>query len=369
MKAIYKKNILLFIPLFILMIISFFCMYQAKFIRPSFNNYLYKQIIWFIVGFIILFILKKTKIKFLFEYSFILYLISNILLILVLFIGHEAGGARAWFNFKIFNFQPSEFMKITLSLYLANICNDFNNNRNSEFKFILKCIIITLIPSILVFLEPDTGAVIFYLLILFAILLVSKIKKRWFIISFAIAFIIIFLGIYLYIYNQDLLIDILGNNLFYRIDRLISFKNGSGMQLNNALTTIGSSSVYGSFIKKNILYVPELPTDFIFTLIISIFGFVGAILVLISFLVITLFLINIYSKNIDLSYKAFINTFILVFIFQQIQNIFMNIGLLPIMGIPLPFLSYGGSNMIVYFIYLGIILNIKKQEMNLVYLP
>lgn len=366
MKKIYKNNLLLFIPLFILMVISFFCMYQARFIKPSYHNYLFKQVLWFILGFITLLLIRKIKIRVLFEYSFYLYLLGIILLFLVLIFGNTVNGAKAWFNLKIFNFQPSELVKITLTLYLAKQSLE---ERKSDFKYILKCLIITLIPSILVFLEPDTGAIIFYFLILLSTLLISKIKKRWFIIFFSLLFILITAFFYLYFNNRDVLINTFGSSLFYRMDRIINFKNKTGMQLENALVTIGASGFKGNFIKKELLYVPELPTDFVFTLVISIFGFLGALVVLFAFILMNSFLLNVYSVTSTFIYKSFVNSFIIIFLFQQVQNISMNIGLLPIMGIPLPFLSYGGSNMVVYFIFLGIILNIKKQEMNLVYLP
>jgi rod shape determining protein RodA len=358
MKNILKKdNLKLFIPLIIIMIFSFFCMYQAKFIKLIYISHLKKQIIWFSIGFLIIYLFQKVKIYFLFNNSFYFYLIGNILLILVLIIGKDINGSKAWISFYGISIQPSEFVKITLLLYLTVLSNNFKNKKISEFKFIITSLIITLIPSILVFFEPDTGAVVIYFIILFAIYLLSNINKKWFIIFFTISGLIIGLFFYLYFFNQDFLISIIGTSFFYRIDRIINFKNGSSMQLNNALISIGNAGVLGNGIQKELLYVPEFPTDFVFTLVISIFGFLGATILLISYFSIDLFFINKLFKTNNFQYKNFINGFIFMFIFQQIQNILMNIGLLPIMGIPIPFLSYGGSNMIVYFILIGIILN------------
>ena len=364
-KFISKYNLTFFVPLVIIMIASFFCMYESRFIKEIYASHLTKQILWFFVGFLIILVLQKVKVKFLFEYSLYFYLLGNFLLLLVLFFGKEINGARAWFNFKVFNFQPSEFMKIALLLYLSKITNDFKTNKKRrEFLYILKCIFIVLIPSLLVFLEPDTGAIMIYLLILLSILLISNIKKRWFII--ALFFVLLFGGgfLYLYLFKQDTLINLIGTSFFYRMDRIINFKDGSGMQLNNALATIGNASLFGHGIQKDILYVPEFPTDFVFTLFLSIFGFVGGLLLLFSFFTLNCFFINKYFSVKQVEYKCFIHGFLFLFIFQQIQNIFMNLGLMPIMGIPLPFLSYGGSNMIVYFILIGIILNITKKEFS-----
>jgi rod shape determining protein RodA len=132
------------------------------------------------------------------------------------------------------------------------------------------------------------------------------------------------------------------------------------MQLNNALISIGNAGIFGGGLQSDLLYVPEFPTDFAFTLSITIFGFIGAVILLLSYLTIDFYLIKkLFGVN-NFLYKSFINSFLFIFLFQQFQNILMNIGLLPIMGIPLPFLSYGGSNMIVYFIMLGITLNMTS---------
>ena len=116
---------------------------------------------------------------------------------------------------------------------------------------------------------------------------------------------------------------------------------------------------FGHGLQKNILYVPEYPTDFAFTLFLSSFGFLGGILLILCYFLLNLYMIQSLFKTKSLEYKCFIHGFFFLFLFQQIQNIFMNLGLLPIMGIPLPFLSYGGSNMIVSFLFLGIILKCR----------
>ncbi len=359
-KFINKYNVLLFLPLLLLMISSFFCMYQAKFVKDIYSMHLVKQILWFFIGFFILFILRKVKIRFFFHYSFYFYVFSLLLLFLVLFFGKEINGSKAWFSFKFFNFQPSEFMKISLLLYLSKLTDDFHYHKR-EFFYLFKCFIVTLLPSILVFLEPDTGAIIFYFLLLFSSYVLSGIRKRWFVLAFLIFSLVMGTFIYFYLFKQDLLIHYLGTSIFYRMDRLIHFKEGSGMQINNALITIGNSGLWGSFLQNSLLYVPEFPTDFVFTLLISLFGFVGGSLLIACLFTLCYYFIHLLTQTQDLSYKIFIHGFLYLFLFQQIYNIFMNLGLVPIMGIPLPFLSYGGSNMIVYFIFLGLILNIKKR--------
>ncbi len=363
-KFIEKYNLLLFVPLVVVMIASFFCMYQARFIKDIYIGHLKKQILWFGVGFLLIFLFRKIKINLFFQYSFYFYLFGIVLLGLVLVFGKEINGAKAWFDFKFFHFQPSEFVKIALLLYLVKVTNDFQLGKIRELFYIGKCCFIVLIPSILVFLEPDTGAIIFYLLILFSVFVFSGIKKWWFILGFLI---LILAGggfLYLYVYNQEALINLIGTSFFYRVDRLIHFQDGSGMQLNNALITIGNASLLGHGVQNSMLYVPEFPTDFVFTLFVSIFGFVGGCVLLFSYFLMLLYFIFQLYKVKTFEHKLFIHGFLYIFLFQLIQNVFMNLGLLPIMGIPLPFLSYGGSNMIVYFIFLGFILNMVKKRVK-----
>ena len=268
MKKVINSPLLLFIPLLIIMIISFMNMQNAKLLSDLYEKNLLKQLIWYIVGFGTILIIKKINIQTILKYSKYFYWLSIILLILVLFLGKVTNGARAWFNFGIFSFQPSELTKLTLILYLSDIASQ----SKPDFRLILKVSILTIIPSILVFLEPDTGAIIFYFLSAITILYFAQLKKYWFLILFGI---IILLGgtfIILYIYNRDLLIKLIGTSFFYRIERLITFQTESSYQLENALIVIGAASFFGTGLNKISLYIPEAPTDFIFAFTIGNFG-------------------------------------------------------------------------------------------------
>ena len=358
MKKVINSPLLLFIPLLIIMIISFMDMQNAKLLSDLYEKNLLKQLIWYIVGFSTILIIKKINIQTILKYSKYFYWLSIILLVLVLFFGKETNGARAWFNFGIFSFQPSELTKLTLILYLSDIAS----RNKPDFRLILKVSILTIIPSILVFLEPDTGAIIFYFLSAITILYFAPIKKYWFLILLGI---IILLGgtfIILYIYNRDLLIKLIGTSFFYRIERLITFQTESSYQLENALIVMGSASFFGTGLNKISLYIPEAPTDFIFAFTIGNFGIFTGFLILLCYLLIDIFLINQYLKQKNKKIKLVLISFISIFFFQQIINIGMNLGLLPIIGIPLPFLSYGGTTIIIYFLFLGIILNLLSKS-------
>ena len=334
-----KNNKMLYISIMLLSVISLLGMSNFD------NSYLTKQIMWLLIGLITFLIIKKINISFLLRYSFWIYLFNVFLLILVLLIGRRINGAKAWFSFGIFSLQPSELMKISLSLIYYKMIKEKKEN-----LLLIKIIILFLIPSILVFLEPDTGAIIMYLILMLVALFNSKIKKEYIFFILLIGFFSIISFLILYFYNSNLLIKILGTSIFYRIDRIIQFKNN--YQLNQALIYIGSAGIKGH---KNILYIPEAHTDFIFAFLIGRYGIVLGIIILLCYLIIDLILIN-QSKH-----NYLLKVFIALLLTSETINILMNIGLFPIMGIPLPFLSYGGTNTIINLLFLGTCLNKKSK--------
>lgn len=365
MKKKKLNNLFLFIPLIIINIISLFNMLNAKYISSTYDNVFYKQLIWIIIGYILFALIQKINIKILFKFSVSFYIFTTLLLLLVLFIGKEVNGAKCWFQVFNISFQPSELAKISLPLLLITVLDRSKlKTIKQQIVFLLKAIIITLIPSVLVFLEPDTGAIINYLLILIVVIFSSKISK-W----FYFVFVILGLGfissfVYCYLFNQDLLIDLIGTSFFYRVDRIINFANGSSYQLENALINIGSAPLYRFNLNEIPLYIPEAPTDFAFAFNIGNFGLISGLIVLISYFVICLYLVSNNKKIKRRKYKILVSSFNLLFIFQISYNILMNIGLVPIMGIPLSFLSYGGTSTLINFIILGIIYNIFNDRLD-----
>ena len=167
-----KRNIL--ISIFLLMIISIINIYNAKYLNSLYTYYYIKDIIWYVLGFIAFFFITKINTKKIFNISFILYIINIVLLILTLIIGKEINGSKGWLKIGPLSFQPSEFMKLTLTIFLIKV--SLIKEKNS--KNILK-LIITFIPSLLVFLEPDTGGVIFYIIIFITILFTKNINYKY----------------------------------------------------------------------------------------------------------------------------------------------------------------------------------------------
>ena len=362
------KNIKILIFIIFFSIISIISIYSSTFILSSNYKYIHiKQGIWYLIGFVIIFALYKSKKEFFYKYNMPLYIITNLLLLLVLFFGTETNGAKAWFNISgIGAIQPSEFMKVVLIIVLSKELDSYSKLEKTfknELKIIIKCLILVLIPSILTFLEPDTGNVIIYFVLLIVMLFVFGIRYRWFIITLIISSALIGAFLYIYFKQKDLFINIFGTNFFYRMDRLLDWKNKEGMQLENALASIGSAPLFGYGIGNTPIYFPEAQTDFISSIIISNFGYIFSVVFILITALFDVLLIIIGTKQKELN-KYLLSGIIAVIIFQQIQNIGMNIGLLPITGVTLPFISYGGSSLISYMILIGLILNVNKKVQN-----
>ena len=252
---------------------------------------------------------------------------------------------------------------LTLATMIHNFRNDFTNpTLKDEFKFILKTFIIVLIPSILTFLQPDTGSIFIYLIIYFSMMFASGIRIRWFIVGFTIL-LLLFGGILgLYFFLEDIFIKIFGTSIYYRLERIFNWRNGSGLQLENAMAAIGSAGIFGHGYNKTPIYFPESSTDFIFAVFASNFGFIGVLVLLGIIIYLDINIIKLTRKKIEDTDKFIVAGILGMLIFQQIQNIGMTVGLLPITGITLPFVSYGGSSLLSYMLMVGIIINISLKK-------
>ncbi len=365
----YKVDKSIFLCIILFAIISIISILSAQNLITD-NSLVIKQIIWYVIGFILIYFIMFIGNQFLFKNAWIFYIIGVLALILVLFFGADINNARCWFKIPgIGNIQPSEFMKIILIIVLANMINKFkekypNPKLKDEFIFLLKVCIVVLIPSILTFLEPDTGVVLIYLIITVIMLFISGIRYRWFIIAFSLFALIISFILITYFINNELFIKIFGSSFFLRVDRLLDWSSGSGYQLENGITSIGSGGLIGFGLFNTPIYFPEPQTDFIFAVFANNFGFIGSTILigLITFFDLRLVRLAIESpKNIN---KYVISGILGMLIYQQLQNIGMTIGIMPITGITLPFISYGGSSLLSYMIMTGIIFNISNVNIR-----
>lgn len=364
-----KINYKILIPIVLLSIISIITINSAlTYTSKSLGNLAIKQGIWYLIGWVLVIIIMKLKNEYLYLNSWYLYIIGNLFLLGLLLFASPINGSKCWLVIPgIGSIQPSEFMKIFLMLILATMIHKFRSECNSptwknEFIFILKTFIIVLIPSILTFLQPDTGSVVIYLVIYVSMLFVSGIRARWFIIGFLLFAILLGGFISLYLFKENLFIKTFGSSLYYRIERVFNWRNGSGLQLENALAAIGSSGWFGHGYNKTPIYFPESSTDFIFAVFASNFGFVGVIILIGIILFLDVNIIILAKKRIEDTDKFIVAGIVGMLLFQQVQNIGMTVGLFPITGITLPFISYGGSSLLSYMMIVGILLNISTKK-------
>lgn len=322
----------------------------------SLNNLMYythsitKQLLIYVIGFIIFFLMARLDKKKIYKMVFFIYIILNVLLLYLLIWGKSVNGSRAWIDLGIISFQPSEFIKITLIILLSLIMA-------AKEKYLLWSLIITLIPSVLTFLEPDTGNVIFYLVILFASIL-FKIKNIRKIIPYIFSLLIVAILFFLaYFFKKSLFVSIFGSSFFYRMDRIVNLFSSS-YQLDMALMNMGVSGLFG---QSSVLAIPEATTDFAFSLLVSLNGFIGTFIFLVINYCFDYLVVKLMDTT-DIIKQYIIFAFLFMKVLQSSIHILMNIGLLPITGITLPFISAGGCSLLSYFIILGIINNNYKDK-------
>ena len=365
----YKVDIWLLVILFAFIIISLITISSAQGLISN-NTLVIKQLLWYIAGFIIAYFIMFIGNDFIYRNIWFLYILGIISLLGLLLFATPINNAKCWFTIPgIGTIQPSEFMKIILIITLGTMIHKFNENYSNptimeEFKFLIKVGIVVLIPSVLTFLQPDTGVVLIYLLITIVMLFVSGIRYRWFIIAFSIIGLLIAFVLAVYFINTDLFIKIFGTDFFLRIDRLLDWSNNSGYQLENGMTSIGAGGFLGMGLHNTPIYFPEPQTDFIFAVYANNFGFIGSLILLALITIFDIKLILLAIRNTNLTNKYIIAGIVGMLIYQQLQNIGMTFGLMPITGITLPFISYGGSSLLSYMIMIGIIFTISNETLR-----
>ena len=321
-----KKYIIL-IPILLLFIISIIYL-------PT--NLRYKQLIWVSISFLLCFKISSIKLKKILKYSYLYYLIGIILLIVVLVVGKITNGSKAWLSIGFINMQPSEFMKIALLLF------DLKYRRINIHLFNLY----NILPMLLIFLEPDTGGVI-TLLIIYLYFLFKRIKKKYKKYLIILLVSIILLTTYLIIFNKEILINIFGPSIIYRLDRLTNFIRDDNIQSTNALISIATS---------RLLYFPEMFNDFYISYLLS--NNIYLIAVIVSSTIFILFLL--IKKNTIISRIVFY-----VILWQCFYNLAMNLKLVPVIGIPYLFISYGGSHIVSSMIMIGLSISKGNKSMDL----
>ena len=339
--------------------------YSSSYIWAAYkyNNpykYLISQSIFFIIGLFLIFIIKKIDYNFYKNNANKILLISFILLILVLIpgIGKLRNGSRSWFSIGPFGFQPSEFAKLSLIIFTSKYLSNNNDEIRNIKKTILPLLLVISIFFILIMLEPDFGQAFVIILSLISIIFISGTKLSFFIKCFILGLI----GIIALIIVAP-----------YRMARIVSYLNpwvdplGSGFQIIQSLYAIGPGGLLGLGLTNSIqkhFYLPEPQTDFIFAIISEEFGFLGVLIITTIFFLMFYKSIKISMSSKDLFSKYLVFGLSIEIIIQVILNLSVVTGLIPVTGITLPFISYGGSSLLVSMISIAIVISIEKNNKN-----
>ena len=336
--------------------------YSSSYIYSEFkfNNpykYVFQQSIFFIIGLFLMFIFSKIDYNIYKKYANTFLGICFLLLILVLIpgIGSIRNGSRSWFGILGLGFQPSELSKLALIIFVSKYLSNNDKLKRETYKFMLPILMIIGLFFIIILLEPDFGTDMVITMSLIGLIFISGTNVSIF---YKIG-IIGLIGIIILIIIAP-----------YRLDRITSFLNpwsdplGSGFQMIQSLYAIGPGGIlgYGLFnSRQKHFYLPEPQTDFIFSIINEELGFIGSLIIISLFVILYYHIIKSTINNNDLfgKYLSFGLCFLLLF--QTLLNLSVVVGLVPITGVTLPFISYGGSSLIVSMISIGIILNVSRS--------
>ncbi|WP_297567944.1 FtsW/RodA/SpoVE family cell cycle protein [uncultured Faecalibaculum sp.] len=367
---------------------SCFALYNAfNLIRDgSGMSNLIKQIFWYCVGFAVMFVIASLNRKTLFKLIHKAYTVLMICLLYLLassllfrFTGHSLpfspwiNGAFSWFRLGGLGFQPSEFIKIVLIVMVSEMLSGYWRTHaaptiQDDWHLLLRIARIALPPLVLIFLQPDTGVCIIIGFTLLVLILCSGLRKEY---IWAVAFLtvaVLGLFFYLYFFQRDLMISVFSAYRLQRIDAWLDPEShilGSSNQLYTSLLSLGSAGLTGYGLQANIIAIPEAHTDFIFAAFGQCFGLLGTVFILGICLILDLYLCKIAYNMKRLTDRYITIGVIAMLLYQQIQNLGMIVGLIPITGVTLPLISYGGSSIVSYFIAFGLILraspNAKKE--------
>ncbi|MEB5685610.1 FtsW/RodA/SpoVE family cell cycle protein [Mammaliicoccus lentus] len=341
------------------------------------TNFLLKQVLYYAMGFILAIILIFISPKTIRKYVWIVYILGNLSLVGLLVSPESSftpiiNGAKSWYRLGPISVQPSEFMKIILILVLANVVyqhNRFTYNKSitRDFNLLFKIFLTSLVPMGLILFQNDLGTTLVLIAIILGVIIVSGVTWR----ILAPVFIALFTFgssvILLMIYKPSIIEKVSGIQT-YQFGRINSwldpytYSSGDGYHLTESLKAIGSGQIFGKGLNNGEVYIPENHTDFIFSIIGEEFGFIGTIAVLIIFLMLFFHLIKLATTTSHPFNAIFIIGYLTFVLFHVVQNIGMTIQLLPITGIPLPFISYGGSSLWSLMAGIGIILSIYYHE-------
>ena len=378
-KEKYPLDSFLIFIIIALILISCFTLYTLQDFLPgniSGINFYMRQLIWFIVGCIAVMAMMILDFDWYRKIAWAIYGLGVFMLAGLFFLPWSltTNGATRWYEIAGQTIQPSEFMKVFLVIGLAHMITSHNEKwtqKNLTYDLVLlgKILAMSLPPFALITIQPDLGSALVIVSITGFLTLISGIRWRTLLTIFGSAFAILAVIVILYLTKTEAFINFLMDSPFdhvaYRIQAWQDphlYSEGSAMQAIKSMLAIGSGQLFGKGMMGFEVYIPERHTDMIFTAVAEQFGFIGASVVIVLYFLMMYGIIKI-ALDIKDPFGAYLCVGMFgLFSYQIFQNIGMSIQLLPLTGIPLPFLSYGGTSLLVYMAAIGLVLNIHSRK-------
>lgn len=355
-KLLFSIDWLTILPVFTLATIGLLVLigFNMDGVTNVSQSLIIKHIISIFIGLTIAILISKVDYRVFSTLIQPLFFAISTLLILVLIFGDKINGAKSWFSIGIFNLQPAEFAKIVVVLIISHYFARYHHKINSFISIILSLLPVIIIVF-LILLQPDFGTASILILIWLGMLIFGGIKLQHIFILSMIGLISIS-SLWMWVFKD------------YQKQRILTFLDptsdplGSGYNILQSMKSIGSGGLLG--VREQTIFVPELHTDFIFSGFAQQWGFIGVSIYFTLILLIMGRILYIGFKSQDTFPRLIILGVVLSILIQLMINIGMNIGVLPITGVPLPFMSYGGSSMLVYWILIGLVLSVQKHKLS-----
>jgi len=342
-------------------LLGIFFVYSATFERGkapgAVSDLVLKQCMWVAVGFLLLIFIANMDYARILDFAYLIYFITLLLLVFTLIFAGERYGAKRWIDLGLFSLQPSEFVKLAVIFSLAAFLGSRRERVGTFSNFMLAGVLV--MPAfLLIFMQPDLGTALVLVPILFAILYVCGENVKYLVTSLVLG--IVSLPIFWHVLKD------------YQKARLMVFINpnidplGAGYTIIQSKIAIGSGGLLGkgwlNGTQSHLRFLPEKHTDFIFSVVGEEWGLVGGLLLVALYGVIIARGIRIIEETKDVCGKAIATGVVTLMAFQVIVNVSMTMGLMPVVGIPLPLISYGGSNAIATLIGVGFLLSVSRRS-------
>jgi rod shape determining protein RodA len=373
-----RMDLTIVVLLLILMVCSILLVQSATLNTPKIKISIQKNVIIYVAGLLGFLIMSMVDYRALLKIHFYTYGVGIVSLITVYFFGKDINGARGWFRLPggLLDFQPAELMKLILIITIAAWLFRRHGDRLELKSDILPIGFLVLLPFVLVLIQPDLGNAIIYLIILLGMFWIGNIKYTHVLIGLALVVGGFELFFYLFTHYHDeikaFLVSKGSGHWVTRIDTFLDPNNASkdaAFQVNNSIHAIGSGGLAGEGYMKGSsiqsLFIPYAYSDSVFVVVGEEFGFRGTAILLLLYFILIYRMIQIAVQSVELSGAYIVTGVVSMFVFQIFENVGMLIGIMPLTGITLPFISYGGTSLLINMLSLGLVMSVKMhQESN-----